>query len=371
MAETPTESRYAALSKAILLAAGLVVLLWLCYQVSGVLLLFLFTIIFSLILNAPTTWLVDHKVPRPLAALLVFGAALGLLGLLGWLAVPRIAEQLSELARNLPTYTQNLSTQLSSLFEEYPQLQKHLHFDEESLTEELPSVPALLQRAGQFSLSALGFVFMLIVLLSMVLYMVITPRPLLKLYLSMFPADRREQAARALGKSSKMVIGWMWSNVVVGSMEAVLTAIFLNIMNIPGVWVWAALAFFSELVPKIGPYLMAVPPVLIALAIDPTTALWVGLFYLIMNELMGDLVMPRVRASTMNLHPVSSLFVMLVMASAFGLPGALIATPLAAFIKAFYEEFYLARHPFDEHLDEQVELIMYRRVDTKNSMLEQ
>jgi putative permease len=229
----------------------------------------------------------------------------------------------------------------------------------------------LLQRVGQYSLSALGLVFMLIVLLSMVLYMVIEPRPLFKLYLSLFPGSKREQAARALGKSSKMVIGWMWSNVVVGSLEAVLTAIFLHLMDVPGVWVWAALAFFSELVPKIGPYLMAAPPVLVALAIDPTTALWVALFYLIMNELMGDLVMPRVRSSTMNLHPVSSLFLMLVMASAFGLPGALIATPLTAFIKAFYEEFYLARHPFDEQLDQQVELIMYRRVDTKNSGLEQ
>jgi predicted PurR-regulated permease PerM len=88
MSETPTESRYAALSKAILLAAGLVVLLWLCYQVSGVLLLFLFTVIFALVLNAPTTWLADRNVPRPLAALLVFGAVLGLLGLLGWLAAP-------------------------------------------------------------------------------------------------------------------------------------------------------------------------------------------------------------------------------------------------------------------------------------------
>jgi putative permease len=371
MSETPTESRYAALSKAILLAASLVVLLWLCYQVSGVLLLFLFTIIFALILNAPTTWLADRKVPRPLAALLVFGVVLGLLGLLGWLAVPRITEQVSELASNLPTYAQNLSKQLSALFEKYPQLQKHLDFDEKSLTKELPSLPVLLQRVGQYSLSALGLVFMLIVLLSMVLYMVIEPRPLFKLYLSLFPGSKREQAARALGKSSKMVIGWMWSNVVVGSLEAVLTAIFLHLMDVPGVWVWAALAFFSELVPKIGPYLMAAPPVLVALAIDPTTALWVALFYLIMNELMGDLVMPRVRSSTMNLHPVSSLFLMLVMASAFGLPGALIATPLTAFIKAFYEEFYLARHPFDEQLDQQVELIMYRRVDTKNSGLEQ
>ena len=118
---------------------------------------------------------------------------------------------------------------------------------------------------------------------------------------------------------------------------------------------------FSEMVPKLGLYIMAVPPTLVALSIDPLTALWVLVFFVVLNELAGDLITPRVRASTMNLHPVSSLLVMLAMISAFGLVGALVATPLTAFIKAYYEEFYLASAS-TENVAEQIDVVLERRV---------
>jgi len=63
----------------------------------------------------------------------------------------------------------------------------------------------------------------------------------------------------------------------------------------------------------------------------------------------------------MNLHPVSTLFVMLAMASAFGLIGALIATPLTAFIKAYYEEFFLS-NTSDKSIKEEIDIILEGKV---------
>ena len=116
-----------------------------------------------------------------------------------------------------------------------------------------------------------------------------------------------------------------------------------------GALVWGALALFSELIPKIGFYIMSIPPVLGALSVSPLTALWELIFFLALNEIIGDFVMPKLRSSTMNIHPVSSIFLLLAMGSAFGLTGALMATPLAAIIKAFYEEFYVKK--FNEDTD--------------------
>jgi predicted PurR-regulated permease PerM len=69
----------------------------------------------------------------------------------------------------------------------------------------------------------------------------------------------------------------------------------------------------------------------------------VALFYLAMNELLGTLLAPRIRGSTMRLHPVLIIFFTLAFALAFGLLGALVAVPAAAFFSAFYSEFYLKR----------------------------
>jgi len=68
-----------------------------------------------------------------------------------------------------------------------------------------------------------------------------------------------------------MTIGWMWSNIVAGALRATIVWFFLYFMGIPGVWVWAGVTFFAELIPKLGFYIMSVPPVLIAFSISPTT----------------------------------------------------------------------------------------------------
>jgi predicted PurR-regulated permease PerM len=100
--------------------------------------------------------------------------------------------------------------------------------------------------------------------------------------------------------------------------------------------------------------------VLVALSINPMTALWVALCYLVMNEATGNLVAPVVRGSAMEIHPVVILFYTIAMASAFGLVGALIATPLAAFVKAYYDEFYLAARSAPSHMEASVEMMLER-----------
>lgn len=306
-------------------------------------------------------WLEEKKVPRTAAALIVFFAMLLFLAALGWLVIPKILEQVSVLVTNVPTYLNDLQNQLASLLQDYPSLQKKI-LNESQLQDNLPSATKVVTSVGKFSFSLVGGLFLLIVFFSIVIYMLINPAPLIETYLMFFSAENRNKAALALANSSKMMVGWMWSNLVVGTMEAIASFFFLSFMDVPGVWVWAGLALFAEMVPKLGLYIMAIPPVLIALSIDPITAFWVLVFYLALNEIMGDLVMPRIRASTMNLHPVSTLFVMLAMASAFGLIGALIATPLTAFVKAYYETFYLSDAPKD-HIKKQVNIVLKREVE--------
>jgi predicted PurR-regulated permease PerM len=141
----------------------------------------------------------------------------------------------------------------------------------------------------------------------------------------------------------------------------VLVTAFLSFMNVPGAWVWGVLTLFAELVPKIGFYIMSIPPVLVALSVDPTTTLWLAVFFLALNEIMSDFVMPRLRSSTMSIHPVSTLFLLLAMGSAFGLAGALMATSLAAIIKAYYEKFYLSKFKEDKLMDKRIDTVIYQK----------
>lgn len=357
MAEPSTHKRQ---QKLILIAAVVIAGLWFAGQIISMLLLLFLAVVLALVLNAPTMWLMSKRIPRTGAALIVFFTMLIFLVLIAWLVVPKIAEQVNLLLRELPNYIQNLSNKISGAFDGYPSIQEKLS-PKNIASDSISSAASLMGRIGKFSLSIIGTLLILILFFGIVAYMLINPAPIIQTYLELFSEKSRTKAANALAHSSQMLIGWMWSNLIVGFIEAALVWIFLTIMKVPGVWVWAGLALFSELIPKLGFYFMAVPPTLIALSIDPTKALWVLIFYIATNEVLGNFVTPKIRASTMNIHPVFTLLIMLVLTEAFGLLGAFAATPLSAFIKAYYVEFYSSRLRRNK-MDEQVQAVLKRKV---------
>ena len=349
---------YKVLARLVYMAAGLVVAIWFTHEIISVILLFFFAIVITIVLNAPTTWLERKGLRRTLAAIIVFFIFIIFIGLLAWLIIPKVVLQLQLLINDLPNYLNNLNQRIDRWIGDDGATPGSVPGTSKTL-QPLPNLEQILTGISQYSITFIGWIFLFIFFLCLIAYMLINPRPLLEIYLSLFPEHRREKAAKAFANASVMTIGWMWSNVLAGAIRAIIVFAFLFFMGIPGVYIWAGVTFFAELIPRIGFYIMAVPPILIAFSIDPITAMWVAIFYLVLDEIMGDFVIPRIRATTMKIHPVSLLIMLLAMVIVFGLMGALVATPLTAFIKAYYEEFYEDKQKYSA-MKEQIDLMLYR-----------
>ncbi|MFN0083453.1 MAG: AI-2E family transporter [Ferruginibacter sp.] len=350
---------YRQLSKAIFLAAGVVVLLWLFYKMIGVVLLLLFAIVLALAINGPVTNLEKRHVKRGWATTIVFVIILVCFAGTAVFVGPKINTQISLLVSNLPAYATNASNTVSSWFDKYPDFQKEIKIDPTKLASLLPSIPKTLMQVGSLSLSILSQVLIVIVFISMVGYMVTNPRPLFQSYLLSFPSPKRDKATVAFTRISFMIRGWMRSILIGGAINGVAATIFLHIMGVPGAFVWGALAFFTEFIPRIGFFIKAIPPVLIALSVGGSTAAWVAVFYLASDELMADFIMPRVRSNTMKIHPVAILFAVMAMGAAFGFIGILLATPLTGIIKAYYEVFWVNNFEDDKLMSQRIQNMMY------------
>ena len=346
-----------ALIKAFAFAIGIGILFLFARTVITAVLLFLLAIVFAMILNAPVTWLENKKIPRAWGSFLVLFLIMAIAGLVSWLIVPMVGVQLKSLISNLPVYIEKIQAMLSSWKSNFPWIDKGTA--QKDIAQNLPPLTNTLWTLGGYSISVLSSFLSFLVIISLTAYMVISPAPLLRFYLSLFPIRLRDNAVIAFAKASRMLIGWMRSNLVGGSIEAVGVIVFLNIMKVPGAWVWGVLAFFAEMIPRIGFFIMAIPPTLVALSISPIKALWVFVFFLAMDEIVDDLIMPRVRSYSMSLHPVAIIFFLLVMGAAFGFIGVLLSTPVAAFAKSFYEEFYLTRLTTDEQMEKRIESIIH------------
>ncbi len=329
-----------ALAVSLALAAGVAVItLWFLHEVMMAVLLLFFAAVVAIALSAPVGWFVRRGLSRPTAAgltLLLFFASIILIG---WLVIPRLIEQIAVLARNLPALIIGLERQLNSLLALYPDLQPYVRLN----GGENGIFSNLLSGVGVFSLTLIGGLALTIIFFSTVAYVVLDPRPILRGYIASLPLVYRRPGMRAYRRAARSVIGWVKASLVIGAIQAVAVFLFLTLMEVPGALVWAALAFFADFIPRIGGYVMAFPPVVLSLADGPMLALWVALFYLVSNEILGSVVAPKIRGATMQLHPVLLIFFTLAFALAFGLMGAIVATPAAAFAAAYYGEFYLRR----------------------------
>lgn len=99
---------------------------------------------------------------------------------------------------------------------------------------------------------------------------------------------------------------------------------------------WAGI---TELIPYIGPWLGATPPVLYALVTHPISALWVALMFLGIQQLEGHIIVPKVMGRSLRLHPLLVIFGLLAGGEIYGFPGILVALPLLAAGRAMWEFF--------------------------------
>ena len=105
-------------------------------------------------------------------------------------------------------------------------------------------------------------------------------------------------------------------------------------------YLWAALAFFLNFIPVIGSILAAIPPVIMAL-IDQTivTAMWVGIWYMIINMVIGNIVEPRIMGKGLGLSALMIFLSMTFWGWIFGPAGMILSVPLTMVMQFIFDPY--------------------------------
>jgi predicted PurR-regulated permease PerM len=99
---------------------------------------------------------------------------------------------------------------------------------------------------------------------------------------------------------------------------------------------WVAI---TELIPYLGPWLGAIPAGIYAVVVDPISLIWVTILFLVIHQIEGHVVVPKVMGSALRLHPLLVIFGLLAGGELYGFAGILVALPLLAAGRAVYEYF--------------------------------
>lgn len=111
---------------------------------------------------------------------------------------------------------------------------------------------------------------------------------------------------------------------------AAMSTLGLTLLGVPYALFLGAAAGLGELVPILGPVLSAIPAVLVALRISPWLGLGVIAFYVALQQIEGNFLVPRVMREALGIPPLLTIVALLVGFRTGGICGILLAVPVAA-----------------------------------------
>jgi len=92
----------------------------------------------------------------------------------------------------------------------------------------------------------------------------------------------------------------------------------------------------TELVPLIGPWLGAIPGVLLGLLVSPQTALAVAIVYVIVQQIEINFLRARIIGESIGIHPAILMVILIAMGYSFGLLGIVLSAPISAIARDLF-----------------------------------
>ena len=313
------------------------------YNLLPVLELVAVALLLALVLRTTLRWLQKIFRVRWLAVMILVGLLGGFGLFLGLVMIPSFVEEAQNLSTALPKYLNsliNLSRQLHNSASFVPDLSQGLEQLTDILKRLVSSLPLLLRNTFELSIQAIATVILAI-------YMAYDPDALVGGILRLTPRREHGRLKRLLESTKVRLRGWIFGTGLAMLIVGIGAVLGLLILRVPLALSLGMVAGILEIIPYVGPIVGAILPALIALTIQPTKALLVLVYFLILNQVEVHVIQPIVMAQRVKLHPVMVILAFLTMGKLLGLIGILLAVPVAAVLVTVVDEFTPQESPED------------------------
>lgn len=314
------------------------------YKITGVVLAFLLTILFSIILSAPVNYLHRRGLSRTWGILAVIAALVAALWLFGLAVVPIVEAQSRQLVAAFPTLLADAVDPFNRV-QSFFGLGARVSLSGESLPDigrQILTGSAVSTAAGVGLTLATALSLGLVVLIATV-YLVIRPEPWVDGFVSLFPAGWRQRTREVLWEMYHTVQRWFIGQLAAMTFIAVFWAISLSVIGVPFALLLGIFSGLVSFIPYVGATISVVLPLLLALLSDPFTAVYVILAFVVIQQIEGNILQPVLMSRAVDLHPALVVFAILTMGTLFGIVGVFVAVPLVAVLQVLVRELWVIR----------------------------
>ena len=325
--------------RAVLLAAGLLVLGLLFQQLVTLLVAVLITILIAIPLSAFASRCERSGVPRPLGALIGLVGFLAIVAGLLLVLIPPFVDEVEEFVDDVPGIIDDLGEDLhdltgadsSEVGDEVQDFLQGFVDDPEKLIGPITSI----------GLGLAGVLGALALMLVTAYFMASNPRPLVDAAISLVPPAHRPKAREIGERLRTSWIGWMQGLVVDMTVTGVLLYVGFSLIDLDFAILWAVLAALFTVVPYYGAFASGLPAVLFALADSPGKALLTLAIYIGVQQFESYITIPVVMSRTVKLHPAVIAIGVIVVGQLFGAVGLIVSVPILALIVILVDELWV------------------------------
>lgn len=294
---------------------------WFLIQIKDVLFLLFISFIMMSALRPIVDRLEKVGIPRGLGILTVYIILIAIIVLYGSFVFPPLISESARLINNLPQYI--------------GQLAPYIQINPETL---LAQVAPLTQNVARFTVGVLSNIISILTVLVFAFYFLLERNNLTKWLEVLLGSQWGEKGIVIVKKCEERMGAWVRGQLLLMIIIGQATYIGLALLGINYALPLALIAGLLEAFPIIGPNIAAIPAILIALTQSPGQAIAVVAFYIVIQQLENNFIVPTVMRKTVGLAPLASLLALMIGGRLGGIVGVILAVPILLVIQTVVSE---------------------------------
>ncbi|WP_289015578.1 AI-2E family transporter [uncultured Granulicatella sp.] len=292
-------------------------------------------------------YLLNKKVPKGIAILLVMVGVIVIFIMIITSLVPIIQKQLLDLVSQLPYYYQIISEQVekfmqTGFFETIQEQFNKINTDFiQSITERLNGILNFTFSGIGSVVGIIGDIVITIMTMPVILYYLLKDgNKVIPFVTRMFPTRSQHKISVMLNEMNQQVSSYIRGQITVAICVGFTYIIGYTLIGLPYGVTIGMIAGLLTIIPYLGSLIGLTPALIIGFVTNPTLALHVFLVFVIEQLIESRVLQPLILGSSLKMHPVTILIILLAAGKMFGLVGLLIAVPVYAVVKVFITHFF-------------------------------
>jgi len=317
----------------ILKIAFAALLFYLLYQIREILILIIFALIVSLLLNPVINFLERKKTPRTLAVISTYLIIFGLISLFFYLIINSFIQEIQKLIEFLPQYFEKISPPLKEIgihpFENFESL--------------ISAVGTSLGKMGANVFNTLflifGGIFSTFFVLTLAVFLSLEERAFEKTFALFFPKKYESYIFELWEKCQRNISGWFGTRLIACLFVGVLSYFAFFLFNVNYSFSLAFLAGILNFIPVLGPILTGIFIFLLLSFDSISKAILALIAFTLIQQIEGNILSPILTRKFIGLSPALVLISLAVGGKLGGILGAILAVPLAGILFEFLRDF--------------------------------